>query len=65
MLEVPWILDMDTTVKPLYGKQEGAVVGYNPQKPGRPSHSYHTYSIANLRLILDVEVEAGNHSAAI
>jgi hypothetical protein len=31
----PWILDVDTTVKPLYGHQEGAVVGYNPLKPGR------------------------------
>lgn len=27
-----WILDTDTTVKCLYGKQGGAVVGYNPQK---------------------------------
>ena len=26
----PWILDIDTPVKPLYGKQEGAVGGYNP-----------------------------------
>jgi len=43
LLDVPWILDIDTTVKPLYGKQEGAVVSYNPKKPGRPSHSYHTY----------------------
>ena len=64
LLEVPWILDMDTTVKPLYGHQEGAVVGYNPHKPGRPSHTYHTYVIANLRLVLDVVVEAGNHGAA-
>src|ERR1700733_5208213 len=40
-----WILDIDTTVKPLYGRQEGAVVGYNPKKPGRPSHCYHTYSM--------------------
>lgn len=23
-LEVPWVLDIDVTVKPLYGKQEGA-----------------------------------------
>jgi len=60
----PWILDMDTTVKPLYGHQEGAVVGYNPRKPGRPSHTYHSYMMANTRLILDVEVQAGNHSAA-
>ena len=64
LLEVPWILDVDTTVKPLYGKQEGAVVGYNPRKPGRPSHIYHTFSIANLRLILDVEVHPGNEMAS-
>ena len=53
ILDIPWVLDVDTTVKVLYGKQEGAVVGYNPTKPGRPSHTYHTFSIANLRLILD------------
>ena len=53
---MPWILDADVTVKTLYGKQEGAVVGYNPHKSGRPSHTYHTYMIANLRLILEVEV---------
>ena len=64
LLEVPWVLDVDTTVKVLYGKQEGAVVGYNPKKPGRPSHTYHTYSLANLRLILDVEVQPGNQMAA-
>ena len=46
LLAEPWILDIDTTVKPLYGHQEGAVVGYNPKKPGRPSHCYHTYSMA-------------------
>ena len=59
-----WILDVDTTVKPLYGHQEGAVVGHNPHKPGRPSHTYHTYFIANLRLVLDVELQAGNRTAA-
>jgi Transposase DDE domain group 1 len=64
LLDVPWVLDIDTTVKPLYGKQEGAVVGYNPKKPGRPSHTYHTFSLANLRLVLDVEVQAGNEMAA-
>ena len=60
LLELPWILDADITVKPLYGHQEGAKLGYNPQKPGRPSHTYHTYMIANLRLVLEVEVQAGN-----
>ncbi len=62
LLKTPWILDADITVKPLYGHQEGAKVGYNPQKPGRPSHTYHTYMIANLRIVLDVEVQAGNQS---
>ena len=64
LLSQPWILDTDVTIKPLYGKQEGAVVGYNPKKPGRPSHTYHTTMIANLRLIMDVEVQAGNQSAS-
>lgn len=64
LLSAPWIMDGDTTVKPLYGKQEGAVVGYNPHKPGRPSHSYHTYLMANTRLVLDVEVQPGNRTAA-
>ncbi len=60
LLGEPWILDVDSTVKPLYGHQEGAVVGYNPRKPGRPSHVYHTYMMGALRLVLEVEVEAGN-----
>jgi hypothetical protein len=65
LLDEPWVLDIDTTIKPLYGRQEGAVVSYNPHKPGRPSHSYHTYLMAGLRLVLGVEVRAGNeHSAA-
>lgn len=33
---------MDSTVKTLYGREEGAKIGYNPRKPGRPSHAYHT-----------------------
>ena len=64
LLYEPWILDVDTTVKPLFGHQEGAVLGYNPTKPGRPSHVLHTYFMANTRLVLDVEVRPGNESAA-
>ena len=37
LLEEPWALDVDTTVKVLYGHQEDAKAGYNPQKPGRPA----------------------------
>ena len=57
-------LDVDTTVKPLYGHQEGAVVGYNPLKPGRPSHAYHSFMVGGVRLILDVAVEPGNRHSS-
>src|SRR5208283_4484120 len=60
LLAEPWILDVDTTIKPLYGHQEGAELGYNPKKPGRPSHCYHTYAMASTRLVLDVEVLPGD-----
>ncbi len=65
LLSLPWIMDIDSTVKVLYGAQEGAEIGYNPKKPGRPSHNYHTYYISNIRMILDVEVEDGKSSASI
>ena len=55
----PWILDLDATIKPLYGHQEGAEVGYNPHKPGRPSHVLHTFWIGNLRLVLDAVLTSG------
>ena len=60
-----YIIDIDTTVKPLYGHQEGAVVSYNPKKPGRPSHVHHTYMLAGLRLVMGVETAPGNqHTGA-
>src|SRR5450631_572549 len=62
LLQEPWILDVDTTVKPLYGHQQDAKVGYNPTKPGRPSHAYHSYFAANIRMVLDMEVQAGNQT---
>ena len=62
LLAEPWILDVDTTIKPLYGHQEGAELGYNPKKPGRPSHCYHTYSMASTRLVLDVDVCPGDNA---
>lgn len=63
LLNEPWILDMDATVKPLYGQQEQAVRGYNPTKPGRPSHVYHCYFLAAIRMVLEVEVQPGNQTA--
>ena len=63
-LSTDWILDCDTTVKLLYGNQDGAEIGYNPTKPGRPSHNIHTYWVANLRLVLDAEVKGGKTQPA-
>lgn len=62
LLTEPYVLDIDNTVKPLYGHQEGAERGYNPQKPGRPSHNYHTYFIGSLRIVLGVDVRPGKQS---
>jgi hypothetical protein len=39
-LDRPWVLDIDASIKPLYGRQEGAEVGYNPAKPMRPSWAF-------------------------
>jgi hypothetical protein len=64
LLYEPWILDVDTTVKTLYGRQEGAEVGYNPHKKGRPSQVYHTYFMGAARLALDVEAQPGKQTAA-
>lgn len=62
-LSTPWILDVDPTVKPLYGRQDGAEVGYNPRKRGRPSHVIHTYWISAVRLVLHAEVQSGKATA--
>jgi hypothetical protein len=58
-LDRPWVLDKDATVKPLYGRQEGAQMDYNPHKPGRPSHVLHTFWVGNLRLVLDAVLSSG------
>jgi hypothetical protein len=60
--KAPWILDLDSTVVTVYGKQGGTAVGYNPMKKGRPSYSYHSFIIGGLRLPLDVEARPGNES---
>jgi hypothetical protein len=39
----PWILGIDASITPLYGREEGAEIGYNPHEPGAPSHVLHTY----------------------
>lgn len=65
LLSLPWTLDIDVTIKPLYGFQEGSVVGHNPHKIGRPSHALHTFLFARARLVLEVSVHPGDeHTSA-
>ena len=59
-----YILDLDTSVKPVYGRQEGAEIGYNPGKPGRPSQTLHVAFIGGLRLLTSVDVQGGKAHAA-
>ncbi|MFN9030996.1 MAG: transposase [Betaproteobacteria bacterium] len=58
------VLDVDSSIKPLCGRQAGSVVSFNPHKPGRPSHVLHTYWAGQLRLVLDVELAPGDAHAA-
>lgn len=63
LLQYAYVIDVDNTVKPIYGHQEGAEVGYNPQKPGRPSHNYHSAFVGTVRMTLTVDVQGGkSHS---
>ena len=50
---------LDVTIKPIYGDQEGAEVGYNP------AHAYHTVFLRTLRVALDGEVRLGKEHAAV
>ena len=64
-LDRPWVLALDASIKPLYGRQQGAEIGYNPTKPKRPSHVLHTFLVSNLRLVLDVQQRSGKQHASV
>lgn len=58
------VADWDSTVIPRYGSQEDAAIGYNPQKPGRPSHHPLACVIGGTRLCLHMEWRKGNSVSA-
>ncbi len=63
LLQYAYIIDIDNSVKPVYGRQEGAEPGYSPEKPGRPSHNYHSTFVGTVRMTLTVDVRGGrSHS---
>ena len=39
-------------------------MGYNPMKPGRPSHVYPAMVLTKAKLVLNVEAQAGNQIAS-
>ena len=63
LLRHPYVLDLDPTEKTVYGFQEGAEYGYNPQKAGHRGQCYHTLGIAELRLVLGVVLLPGNRTS--
>jgi hypothetical protein len=58
-----WSLDLDSTVFERYGRQEGAARGYNPRKPGRPSHHPLVAALAEGPFILHGRLRSGNCGA--
>lgn len=55
-------VDIDTTVTPLFGEQEGAVPGPNPRYPGRPSYHPILARVAETDTILGVRLRPGDTS---
>lgn len=53
-------MDVDTTVTPLYGEQEGAKLGPNPKHKGRPSYHPILASIAETRSVVGARLRHGN-----
>lgn len=53
-------VDLDSSVMTRYGEQEGATVGYNPEKRGRRSHHPLFAFVADLRMVLHAWMRPGN-----
>jgi len=58
------VLEFDSTVGTLYGRQEGAEVGPNPHKPGRPSYHPLLARERNSDLIVHHVLRPGNAGTA-
>ncbi len=56
-------LDLDSTVLTRFGNQEGSLIGYNPKRPGRPSHHPLMAFISDLRMVAHSWLRSGNTSS--
>ena len=55
-------LDIDTTVEPLFGRQQGALPGPNPHYHARPSYHPILAVVAETRQCCGAQLRPGNHS---
>ena len=55
-----YTLDFDSTVMVREGSQEGAARGYNPKRPGRPSHHPLLAFVSDVRMIANFWLRPGN-----
>lgn len=53
-------LDLDSSVFTRYGLQEGAHKGYNPRKPGRPSHRPIFAVLSELKMVANLWLRSGD-----
>lgn len=59
-----YTLDFDSTVMVRDGNQEGAAKGYNPKRPGRPSHHPLLAFVSDVRMIANYWLRPGNTAAS-
>ena len=59
-----YTLDFDSTVMVREGSQQGATKGYNPKRPGRPSHNPLMAFVSDVRMIANYWLRPGNTSAS-
>jgi len=59
-----YTLDCDSSILTRYGRQQGAKKGYNPHKPGRPSHHPLMAFVADVKLVANFWLRSGNTSSS-
>lgn len=59
-----YALDLDSTAITRYGMQQGNVIGYNPNKRGRPSHHPLFAFLGNERMVVNSWLRSGDTSSA-
>jgi len=59
-----YALDLDSSAITRYGNQEGNHIGYNPHKPGRPSHHPLFAFLGNERMVVNSWLRSGDSASA-